>query len=254
VYQDSDELLQLLMHAVKRIIGEKRLIFYGHIVAYDPANHAVRAQIPSLAIDESTPAIETGWMPLGSPMVGNGYGIQAAPEWDPSGLNGGSPTGTPCEIILNEQDGAAMVAGVRFADKHRAPFAQMVPGELGIKSKAGTSSYFDKDGNLTHVVVGDNAEFSVTQKPTGAKLILHKDGSIEITTGEVGGPQAPLKLNGTADWVTMAAKIVKAFNDHTHQNVQSGSSNSGTPTTPWVPPDPKNGGGTVGSTKVNVGE
>jgi len=205
-FQSYDELLHLIVHAAARQQGDKRMTFYGHIVAYDAKNHCVKVQIPTLAVDESSPGVVTGWIPLGSHMVGNDWGAQFAPEADASGIQTTTPTGTPCEIQLNEQDGAATIVALRYTDKHRAPFPNMVAGEFALKSKAGSYIYYfkdgsalrqflnqvsetiDKDGNLTFKLPGNAV---ITATPTGytilgpggqtaATLLLNNDGSYSL--------------------------------------------------------------------------
>lgn len=205
--QSYAEIMHLLMNAAARQQGDKRLSFYGHVVAYDPAAHAVKVQIPSLAVDEDSPGITTGWIPLGSPLVGNGWGAQFAPEADASGIQSTIPTGTPCQIELNEMDGAATISGLRFTDKHLAPFPNMQAGEFAVKGKAGSYFYYFLDGSTKRVFQKDpnGKEISETvdkdgnltfKLPDGTTITCTQDG-YQIVGPEAGGNAgaATLQLN-----------------------------------------------------------
>lgn len=209
MHQSYEEILHLLMHAAARQQGEKRLSFYGHIVAYDPANHAVKVQIPSLAVDESTPGIVTGWIPLGSHFVGNGWGAQFAPDADASGIQTTTPTGTPCEIEINEQDGACTISGLRFTDKHQVPFKSMLSGEWGIKVQVGTYIYGHQDGSTTRMfqkdAQGNTVSETVDNKgnlsfllPGGAQVSATPTG-YSISGPEAGGGASPAVVNINSD-------------------------------------------------------
>ncbi len=198
MFQSYDEVLHLLVHAAARQQGDRRMTFYGHIVAYDAKNHCVKVQIPTLAVDESSPGVVTGWIPLGSHMVGNGWGAQFAPEADASGIQTTTPTGTPCEIQLNEQDGAATIVALRYTDKHRAPFPNMVAGEFALKSKAGSYIYYFKDGSAARTFQKDPMGNTIKETldaqgnlsfllPGGAQVSATPTGYSVTGPGEGGG-------------------------------------------------------------------
>lgn len=243
-FQDFDELMHLIMQSSAQERGDRRLVFYGHIVSYDPVNHAVKVQLPAFRENEDSPGAITGWLPLGSHYVGAGFGMQFAPVPDASGVDSLTPTGTPCEIVVNDRDGSATVTALRFNDKNLPPFPTIQPGEGGIKHGSGTYFYFANSGNFNLEAA---AVLLLAQIASGSKLQFNQDGSITLNTGESGSGKGALQINGNTDWAVMANKLLGWVNNHTHSGVQTGSGTSGPPASPASVSD-------VASTTVNIGQ
>jgi len=76
----------------------------GIITSYDPVNYAVKIQLQPTGE-------ETGWIPLSSPWVGNGWGFAAGPM-----------IGAVAEVDFDGgQPGAGMVSGQFYNDEDRCP-------------------------------------------------------------------------------------------------------------------------------------
>lgn len=75
----SDWLHQLMLQAGKQN-QQSSTLYYGHVSTYDPKKHAVKVIIPHMMDDDADEPVETGWVPVATNMVGDGWGIQWAPK------------------------------------------------------------------------------------------------------------------------------------------------------------------------------
>lgn len=167
----------------------------GTISGYDPANFMAKVLL-------QPDGIETGWLPIASIGVGNGWGIQVAPN-----------LGDVVEIEF--QDGGpegGLITG-RFFNNSARPGA--VPtSEIWLVHKSGSFIKFLTDGSIS------------------SKGTWNHQGDINVTgnetiTGNVttqGTVQAP-NVVGTTD-VTFGGKSGIA---HTHSGVTTGTGNTGGP-------------------------
>jgi len=101
----------------------------GIITAYDPESHTVKVQIQPTGE-------ETGWIPLQSPWVGNGWGLVAGPVIG--------------AVVVIEPDsfniGNGVAAGQLFNDIDRPP---AVPsGEFWLVHQSGSLLKFTNDGQV----------------------------------------------------------------------------------------------------------
>jgi phage baseplate assembly protein gpV len=119
----------------------------GIVSAYDPARYAIKVMYPP---DD----VESGWIPLGALMVGNGYGILAPPA-----IND--------QVKVEFQDGAldAGIAGLTLFNDVEVP-PQVSPGEIWLLHKSGAFFKLTNDGK---------ASFSDGH---GASVTLNGDGTI----------------------------------------------------------------------------
>ena len=76
---------------------------HGLISSYDPANHAVKVTI-------QPEGVETGWLPLKSLWIGNGWGLFCAPN-----------IGDAVEVTFQEGSVEAGSAGHRFFNDEDRP-------------------------------------------------------------------------------------------------------------------------------------
>lgn len=173
----------------------------GTISGYDASNYLAKVLL-------QPDGIETGWLPIAAIGVGNGWGIQVAPN-----------IGDMVEVEF--QDGgidAGLITG-RFFNNSARPNA--VPtGEVWLVHKGGQFIKMLGDGSISS---------SGTWNHTGAMNVA---GNVAITgnetvTGNVtaqGTVQAP-NVVGTTN-VTFGGKSGVA---HTHSGVQTGSGSTGAP-------------------------
>lgn len=81
--------------------------------------------------------IETGWLPIGTMMAGNGYGVVTIPE-----------QGTEVTVIFDEgnlQTGKIILCNFNEVD---IPPQRMNPGEVLVQAKSGAKIKLDNSGNI----------------------------------------------------------------------------------------------------------
>lgn len=101
----------------------------GTITSYDPGNHAVKVML-------QPDGIESGWMPLGSPMVGNGWGVFLAPS-----------IGDQVIVEYQEAGREAPFATLRLYDNNNRPLA-VQSGEMWLVHKSGSYVKLTNDGKI----------------------------------------------------------------------------------------------------------
>jgi hypothetical protein len=197
-----DELAHQIKHAAAQQAETYRPDVYGHVASYDPVGHRVRLVIPSLG-DGDGNYVLTGWMPLGTIMAGNGWGVQIAPMGGASVQN---PTaGEKCKISIMERNyGVTVCAEMCFDQVYGPPFPALQTGEIAVKAQSGSYLYFHADGqvelslptgDLTATVVQGNIHATAQQ---GNVAVSAPDGivSVEAPTIQMGngGTLQPVKL------------------------------------------------------------
>ena len=180
--QAADEFLHNMKMASAQQSNDYAPFVYGHIANYDPKTHRVRVVLPSVRNEDDTPVL-TGWMALGSPMAGAGWGIQIAPA---GGASQNNPTAGELVAVMrfDRNLGVGVVASLLWNQVNTPPGTSLNPGEILIQSKGGASIKLDKSGNVA-VQAGPDAGISL---------------------GDVGGTVQQL----------VTAAMVAFFNAHTH--------------------------------------
>ena len=183
------------MHAVAaaNLRAESKL---GTISGYDPARPAVKVQL-------QPEGNETGWIPLGSLWVGNGWGMFAAP-----------PIGGQVEVTFIEGHPEAGVVGLRFfSDVDQA--LSVPSGEFWLVHGKGSFAKLTNDGKLT---VSDGQ---------GATITLNGDGTITITGPVHFTDNVQVDKTLTANTDVVGGGI--SLKSHKTTQVQVGSGLSGPP-------------------------
>ena len=197
----------------------------GTVTSYNPNDYTVRVTIePEGAI--------TGWIPLCSPWVGNGWGMFAPPS-----------IGDMVEVQYSESDFESGFACLRFYNDQDRPLA-VQSGEFWLVHSSGSFLKFKNDGsvllntasNLTATVGGDlsatvsgtssvnsSGNMSLTAPNitlTGNTVI---DGALTQGAGSNGGA---CTMNGplTVTHDVIANGISLDNHEHPVKNVQGGTS------------------------------
>lgn len=173
----------------------------GIVTAFDPSQYAVKV---TLQPDGN----ETGFIPVASPWVGNGWGLFCPP--------------TPGDVVdVHFQEGGKEAAYVsqRFFGDLATPQA-VSSGEFWLVHQSGSSFKLTNDGKAT-----------ITDK-SGASYIFNADGTATLN--------ADLVVNGTIQATgditdnytgtgSSMAHFRTIYDEHTHGGVQTGGGNTGTP-------------------------
>ena len=123
------ELINAVCLEVERRMGTRASTRIATVTSYDPGKYAVKATIQP----EGT---ETGWIPLKSPWIGNGWGLFAPPS-----------IGDAIEVAFQEGGKDAGMAGSRLYSAESAPLP--VPsGEFWIQHESGSLIKFHNDGSV----------------------------------------------------------------------------------------------------------
>lgn len=168
----------------------------GIITAYDPDSYAVKVQLQPTGE-------ETGWIPLSSPWVGNGWGLAAGPM-----------IGAEVEVEFDSGlMGAGMAAGQFYNDEDRCPGPPS--GEFWLVHKSGSLLKFLNTGEvllsakLKMTYDAPAHHFTGGDVTMGNNLIVVKDISDN---------------NGTYGTVQ---KVRTTYNGHTHpENGDGGGTTS----------------------------
>ncbi len=147
--------------------GNRATVKLGLVDAYDPNNYAVKVNLqPENVI--------TGWLPLASPWIGNGWGLHAPPS-----------IGDMIEVQFQEGDIEAGFACQRFYNDSDRPLP-CPSGEFWLVHQSGSLLKFHNDGsveltshaNLT-ATVGGNLSAAVT----GSATVTAQGGIVQDGAG-----------------------------------------------------------------------
>lgn len=157
-----------MMSAAQQAGAASKKTQMGTVSAYNPTTYSVKVLLqPS--------AIESGWLPIQTPYVGNGWGFQVGPT-----------IGDLVAVQFHEGD---QDAGVVMGSIYNAQDAPMsVPsGEAWMRHKSGSFLKFHNDGSIEIVAagnlsatVGGNANIAVTGNITSAATQWSHTGPFSV--------------------------------------------------------------------------
>ena len=173
------------------------------VSSYDPGNYCAKVRIQP----EDT---ETGWLPVVSPWVGNGWGLFAPPT-----------PGDLVEVQFQEADIEAGFVCQRFYNDTDRPLA-VQSGEFWLVHKSGSFLKFHNDGTVELTAVGTLTGTAPQWNHTGP---VHIAGNV-VTTGDITAGQDIYDRNGTKGTLQ---HVRDNYDVHTHGGVQTGSGNTSTP-------------------------
>lgn len=171
----------MMAAAHQAMAGVKRTQM-GTVSAYNPATYSVKVLLqPS--------AIESGWLPIATAFVGNGWGMQIGPTLGDL---------VTVNFIEGDQD-AGFVTGSVYNNQYQP---QAVPsGEAWVQHKSGSFLKFRNDGSVEANVagnlkatVGGNATIAVTGNITSAATQWSHTGPFSVA-GLITGTSG-LKVSG----------------------------------------------------------
>ena len=124
-------LLNVMRREAGRAAGQKALVRMGVVESYDPSHYAVKVLI-------QPENYETGWLPVATPWVGDGWGLYAPP--------------TPGDVVdVHFQEGGkeAGYASLRYFGNRAQPLA-VNSGEFWLVHKSGSYFKFTNDGKASY--------------------------------------------------------------------------------------------------------
>ncbi len=175
-----DDLLEIIRREISAVLGNRQ--FKNTLIAtsYDKERHAVKGiLVPS--------GVETGWVPIGTIGVGNGFGVVVGPKVG----SAEKLDGDQFDIEFENGDPNTPIARHRFfSDKDKPP--QVESGEILVQHEKGHKLFFAKDGSV-----------SLYHKEKGGEIKFDKDGNISIDAKDqninVNAGNGTVKIKGTID-------------------------------------------------------
>lgn len=205
------QLLNTMRQQADMAGGARAMVRHGIVSGYDPGSYCAKVRV----MPEDR---ETGWLPIVSPWIGNGWGLFAPPT-----------PGDAVEVQFQEDDAEAGYVCQRFFNDSDRPLS-VQPGEFWLVHKTGAFFKLTNDGK---VQINGQAEIDATA-PT---INITATGNI---TAQAGG-NATVQASGTAT-IQASAIILKnagaalkkicnelfvtLFNGHTHTSSTAGTQTS----------------------------
>jgi len=206
-----------VFHQVKQLAAQQdidqRFFVFGHVAQYDASRHMVQVIVPSWRDGQGRPA-QTGWIQLGSPGVGAGFGLQIAPF---GGATFANPTAGEQVLVelVDRVRGVAVSATLFYSNA-------MLPPSTAL---------------ATPLAAGE----AVLRHQSGSFVRLYANGDVEINAAG----NLTATVAGTASIVAPLVQLTKALSDtlqklctaafaswaenHVHSDPQGGV--TGVPTT-----------------------
>lgn len=122
-------LLNAMRRQAELVMGALAGVRSGIVSSYDPGNYSAKVRI----MPENR---ETGWLPIVSPWIGNGWGLFAPPS-----------VGDAVEVQFHEDDAEAGYVGQRFFNDSDRPL-NVPSGEFWLVHKSGSLFKFHNDGSV----------------------------------------------------------------------------------------------------------
>jgi phage baseplate assembly protein V len=195
----------------------------GIVTSYDPGLAAARVRLQPEDPDNPDTTL-TGWLPVASGWVGDGWGIDAPV----------SP-GDQVEVkYVGAEIENGYIAGRFFSDSVRPTGAKS--GEFFLTHKSGSKLHFHNDGTVTLVSAGTLTSQAPQWNHTGPVVI---DGTLQVVdtiTGQGGldvsgdaGAGKSLSITGDTNFTGSVTANGKHI-DHTHVHSNgNGGANTGAP-------------------------
>lgn len=209
-------------------IGMTRI---GTVSSYDPSAYAVKVLLQP---DNK----ETGWLPLVSPWVGNGWGLFAPPTIgdmiEVHYQEGGHEAGFACSRFYNDEDRPLACPSGEFWLVHKSGSALkftndgdvLVVSDRDLIATVGRNLSATVEGNTTLAVTGNITSQAAGWTHTGNLTVVGVATVGALTSTGVSGASSIANLNTTG---TLTNDGKNVGNDHTHSGVTSGDSNTGAP-------------------------
>lgn len=157
---DLDELVHTIKHIAGQSQIEQRPFVYAHVMSYDPNTHTMRVIVPSMRDDQTGAPLVSGWLPLGSMLVGAGSGVQVYPT---GGATTDNPTlGELALVGINERGtGVAAVISLFYTNRQRPPntalTSQASAGDIVTRHQSGTVQWFHQNGSVEFTLAPDGS-------------------------------------------------------------------------------------------------
>lgn len=156
--QEVDQIVDVIRREVAMQIAQRQVKGTLVCTSYDPDKHAIKGML-------MPHRVETGWIPIGSHHIGNGFGMLVGPK--PGSAE--KLDGDQFDIVFDQGDPNTPIAALRlFSAKDKPP--RVESGEMLLRHESGNSFLFDKNKEIT------------IRHHKGGTQHWDKDGKVTITT------------------------------------------------------------------------
>ena len=129
----SDDFINVIHREIERYMNQKAPKRIGLVSSYDPQHHSVKVQY-------QPEGQESGWIPIHSQHIGNGWGLVAGPQ-----------IGDQVEVTFQEGDfESGSVTSRIHSDVDQPPLVNS--GEMLLQHQSGALIKFAADGSITATV------------------------------------------------------------------------------------------------------
>lgn len=186
----------------------------GLVTGYDPNRYAVKVSL-------MPEGVETGWLPLLSPWVGDGWGLFAGPS-----------VGDLVEVGFEQGSFEAGYAAMRFYNDQDRPLP-CPSGEFWLAHRSGSLLKFRNDGTIELHAATAMTSSAPLWTHTGDVLVhgnITGDGGLCMSGGGSGAAGASVEVSGA---IVATGNVTAGGIDletHVHTNVYPGGGTSGGPT------------------------
>lgn len=209
-------MMERIKQLVAAMLAEAPTTRIGTIYDYDPNSYAVRVEL-------QPDGVITGWMPLGSQWVGNGWGLACGPS-----------IGDMIRVDFDGHSVQAPFAGARYFNDVDLP-PPVPSGEAWLVHESGTYLKLHNDGSVAlntqgalSATVGGNLTANVAGTATGTASSWTLNGNLQVN-GTVMASKDISDNNGS--YGTLNA-IRTTYNGHTHTDPQGGTTSTPSPQMP----------------------
>lgn len=144
-----DDVMNAVRGEAERVAGRIAQTRLGIISSFDPDNYAVKVKLQP----EGT---ETGWLPLSSPWVGNGWGLFAPPAMGDQVVvhaqEGEGETRIACDRLYSDEDRPLKVDAGEFWLVHQSGMKIRLTNQPSIQIFGGNIQIGPENGTLLTLV------------------------------------------------------------------------------------------------------
>ena len=225
----EDEQAHTVMHLAQLQQSTRRFrTVVANVSSYDPRTHRVQCLIPSYVDPITGDMNVTGWMPLETPMAGNGWGIQYAPYGGATPQNPGAGEMVYLTIVDTEM-GSYVVSCMTWNSKMAVPLSTINAGEMILKDAFGNTVHFTNSGALDITgasTVNISGAATVNISGTTTVNITGTNGVNVTSSSEVAvtAPSINLGASGQTLMGLVTSAFTSLFNSHTHPTPSGQSS------------------------------
>ncbi|CAJ0705806.1 phage baseplate assembly protein V [Ralstonia holmesii] len=178
----------------------------GIVTSYDPGTASARVRLQPIDPDQPDNSL-TGWLPVCTPWVGNGWGLDA-------------PVSIGDQVIVQFIDGEVengFITCRLFSDAQRPTGAKS--GEFFLSHQSGAYVKLTNDGKL---LINSQVEIDAS----GPTINIQATGNVNVQAGgsaNITAPSIQLGASGQSLLAFVTSAFMSLFNNHTHPDPQGGN-------------------------------